>query len=450
MRDRILPTDWRETELGYLGSFFRGQGGTRADEEPNGLPCVRYGDLYTHHDCIIRSFVSSISPSSASSYSYLQSGDVVFAGSGETFEEIGKAAAYCGDSPAYAGADTIIFRPGPDLLPQFAGYAVNDEGANEHKTRMGQGSSVIHIGAEHLSRMRLRLPPIQQQLRIAEILSTIDAATEQTETLIAKTQQIKIGLMQDFFTRGVTADGKLRPPREEAPQLYKESPLGCIPKEWQTGYLADYRAPGRAHIKTGPFGSSLKLEHWVDDGVPVITIGALGEGEFIQTDLLHVSAETAAFLGDYRLSEGDIVFSRVADVGRSAVITAAERSWIMSSNLMRISLDVTRVVPAFLQSQLAYDSRVRTQIRANVNSGGREVANSATLNRLCFCWPGFTEQQRVVERFAMIENRRRCLAEELGKLRQVKAGLMRDLLTGHVPVTVDATPEAAKIAAANV
>ena len=100
MRDAGLPPGWREAKLGELGSFSRGRGGTKADEDPNGMPCIRYGDLYTHHDCIVRSFASSISSASASSYTRLQHGDVVFAGSGETFEEIGKAAAYCGDAPA--------------------------------------------------------------------------------------------------------------------------------------------------------------------------------------------------------------------------------------------------------------------------------------------------------------------------------------------------------------
>ena len=73
----------------------------------------------------------------------------------------------------------------------------------------------------------------RQQRRIAEILSTVDEAIEQTEALIAKYQQIKAGLMHDLFTRGVTPDGHLRPTRTQAPHLYKESPLGWIPKEWE-------------------------------------------------------------------------------------------------------------------------------------------------------------------------------------------------------------------------
>lgn len=280
-----------------------------------------------------------------------------------------------------------------------------------------------------------------EQRRIAEVLSTIDEAIEQTEALIAKTQQIKAGLMHNLFTRGVTPDGQLRPPREEAPRLYKESPLGWIPKEWDSGCLATRRTAGRPHIKTGPFGSSLKLEHWVEHGVPVITIGSLGEGEFIESELLYVSEVTAERLRDYRLEVGDIVFSRVADVGRSAVIREVQRGWIMSSNLMRISLDRTLVDPSFLQAQLAYDARLRKQIRSTVNSGGREIANSAILNRLHFSWPTLLEQELIVDRLGSLDARIRCATEDLTKLSKVKSGLMQDLLTGRVRVPEVKAPE---------
>ena len=88
--------------------------------------------------------------------------------------------------------------------------------------RRSQGSTFLAIGSADLTAMSVALPALPQQRHIAEILSTVDEAIEQTEALIAKTQQIKAGLMHDLFTRGVTPEGHLRPPREEAPQLYKE------------------------------------------------------------------------------------------------------------------------------------------------------------------------------------------------------------------------------------
>ena len=71
------------------------------------------------------------------------------------------------------------------------------------------------------------------QEKIARILQTIDQTIEKTEALIEKYQHIKAGLMHDLFTRGIGADGKLRPPHEQAPELYQQTPIGWIPKEWE-------------------------------------------------------------------------------------------------------------------------------------------------------------------------------------------------------------------------
>lgn len=300
--------------------------------------------------------------------------------------------------------------------------------------RRSQGSTFLAIGSKDLYSLPVPAPSLATQRRIAEILSTMDETIEQTEALIAKMQQVKAGLMHDLFTRGVTPDGHLRPTREQAPELYKESLLGWIPKEWEVASLSDRARIGRSHLKTGPFGSSLKIEHWVEVGHPVITIGALGEGEFIQSELLCVSDVTAQRLRDYQLKAGDVVFSRVADVGRSAVILDDHKGWIMSSNLMRISLDQAKVLAAYLQSQLAYDARLRAQIRATVNSSGREVANSQILNRLLFAWPQPEEQARILDRVKALDDKRKAEVAHLDNLIKQKQGLMHDLLTGRVRV----------------
>ena len=71
---------------------------------------------------------------------------------------------------------------------------------------------------------------ISEQTKIAEILSTVDQAIEQTEALIAKQQRIRTGLMQDLLTRGIDEDGNLR---SEETHEFKDSPLGRIPVEWE-------------------------------------------------------------------------------------------------------------------------------------------------------------------------------------------------------------------------
>jgi type I restriction enzyme S subunit len=82
--------------------------------------------------------------------------------------------------------------------------------------------------------------PHSPNKKIAKILSTCDEVIEKTEAAIAKYKAIKQGMMHDLFTRGIdTATGKIRPSYQEASELYKESALGMIPKEWEVKRLED-------------------------------------------------------------------------------------------------------------------------------------------------------------------------------------------------------------------
>jgi len=274
-----------------------------------------------------------------------------------------------------------------------------------------------------------------EQSKIAEILDTIDTSIRETEAIIAKLKAVKQGLLHDLLTRGIDANGELRPPQSQAPHLYKRSPLGWIPKEWELGGLATVAHKDRSVIRTGPFGSSLKGEHWRENGIPVVTIGSLGDGVFIASELLFVDDVTAARLADFALIPSDLVFSRVADVGRSVVISENERGWIMSSNFMRISCDGEKVRPHFLQMLLSNSVLVRKQLRANVNSAGRDVANSAVLLGLYFTWPSPAEQNDILDKVGVITERLVDEEAVLSKLIDVKSALMNDLLTGRVRVT---------------
>ncbi len=308
------------------------------------------------------------------------------------------------------------------------------------------GSTVLHLDTRQVPRISGLFPAdIRVQKRISRILRSIDETIEKTEVLIEKYRQIKAGLMNDLFTRGIDADGKLRPPREEAPELYQETPIGWIPKDWEEIPLRGMSQDGVAHIKTGPFGSSLKSEHWREDGVPVITIGALGEGEFISEELLYISDSYAKALREYQMRSGEVVFSRVADVGRSVVIEAEQDGWVMSSNLMRIHIDKQKANPHFLQYMLSFDSRVRKQIRCKVNSSGRDVANGQVLNSILFPWAPIEEQEEIVRR-AFSLDKKLCAERRLMQvLLDKKSGLMEDLLTGKTQVALDIESEAAHV-----
>jgi len=116
--------EWEVQRLGELGPFLKGCGVKKDETRSGDLACIRYGEIYTHHNDYVRSFNSWISREVANTATPLRRGDVLFAGSGETKEEIGKCVAFVDDIEAYAGGDIVILRPnGANSL--FLGYLLN-------------------------------------------------------------------------------------------------------------------------------------------------------------------------------------------------------------------------------------------------------------------------------------------------------------------------------------
>ena len=190
---------WKVKRLGELGGFEKGSGVTRDESASGSLACVRYGELYTRHNDCIKSFYSWISPEVAATATPLEQGDILFAGSGETREEIGKCAAFVDDIEAYAGGDIVILRS-RRADPLFLGYYLNTGPINRQKASKGQGDAVVHISAAALADIRCALPCITEQTAIAAIFSDMDAEIAALEAKLSKARQIKQGMMQELLT----------------------------------------------------------------------------------------------------------------------------------------------------------------------------------------------------------------------------------------------------------
>lgn len=191
--------NWEVKQLGNIGHFFKGRGVKKDEAQSGTLPCIRYGEIYTHHNDYIKSFNSWISPQVASTATRLKQGDLLFAGSGETKGEIGKCVAFIDDCEAYAGGDTVILRAN-DINPMFMGYYCNTAPIAAQKASKGQGDAVVHISAAALSSIVLALPSLPEQNAIATALSNMDAELSVLEARREKTLHIKQAMMRDLLT----------------------------------------------------------------------------------------------------------------------------------------------------------------------------------------------------------------------------------------------------------
>lgn len=287
-----------------------------------------------------------------------------------------------------------------------------------------------------LERLPVQLPRPAEQRRIAEILSAVDEAIEQTEALIAKYQKIKAGLIHDLFTRGVTPDGHLRPTYKQAPHLYKESPLGWIPKEWRVvtiGNLAE-------SVVDGPFGSNLKTEHYVaEPGVRVVRLQNVQDGQYNDVDRAFIAQSHASYLAKNQVNSGDVLIAGLGEdnnvVGRACCYPEGLPPAINKADCFRLrcisSLALNRFVMYFLSTATA-----RYQVRRFEQGVTRRRINTGNLKRVCVVLPSKDEQTRIVSMLDNAVRKTETTTEYQAKLRQQKHGLMADLLTGRVRVKV--------------
>ena len=193
----LIPEDWEVKKLEELGFFFKGKGVPKTSIETEGkYKCLTYGDLYTKYDYVIKNVKSFINDASDSQE--INFGDICIAGSGETIEDIGKCAVFIDDKTGYAGGDIIIFRS--DENPLTLSYILNSDLCKRQKYRLGQGHSVVHIYSSQLQNLKIPLPPLPEQKKIADCLSTWDSAIEKQSALINALTQRKKALMQQLLT----------------------------------------------------------------------------------------------------------------------------------------------------------------------------------------------------------------------------------------------------------
>ena len=199
-----VPAHWDVRRLGQIGAFAKGRGGSKDDEVAVGVPCVRYGDLYTTHQNFIHDARSAISERVASKYTPIGFGDVLFATSGETLDEIGRSAVNLIPSEARCGGDILVFRCKRRVDARYMGYTTATWSARAQKSCMGRGITVMHIYGDQLKRLAVTLPPLLEQNAIVRFLDHVDRrirrAIREKERLLELLDEQRLAAIENAVT----------------------------------------------------------------------------------------------------------------------------------------------------------------------------------------------------------------------------------------------------------
>lgn len=359
----------------------------------------------------------------------LRSGDVIITKDG-TIGRVARVDELPGD--ATINGTMMLVRPLRRLVYRFLYHVLNGRGFQKLIDDKVSGSSIPHLFQRDMVELEVALPPMEKQAKIAEVLDTLDAAIRGTQAVVVKLRAMKQGLLHDLLTRGIDANGELRPPQPEAPHLYHQTPLGWLPKEWEVDHLSCF-----ASIHGG---KRLPAGHSYADrttGFKYLRVTDFFGKGFKTNDLENLEEATFRALERYEIKAGQLYISIAGSLGNVGVFPESddgETRTILTENAARIVLNRAGS-PRFL-SMMMNSVPIQQQVEWEKGTGGG--VPKLALFRIAQFYIGFpqpSEQDAVTAAFDELCHRETVEQALLDKLRLQKSGLMDDLLTGRVPVT---------------
>ena len=357
----------------------------------------------------------------------LKSGDVIITKDSETPDDIGIPTVITEEiAGLVCGYHLALIRPDAEELDSiYLAKQLSTSQVTRYFSLHASGSTRYGLPVGAIESLEIPTPPVHEQTKIAEILSTVDRAIEQTEALIAKQQRLKTGLMQDLLTRGIDEHGNLR---SEQTHKFKDSPLGRIPVEWECLRL-EQMTRADSPITYGVVQPGNEDEN----GVRFLRGGDVYGGEIHQEKLRTISRTVSSSYKRTILEGGELVMSLVGYPGEVAVIPPN----LAGSNLARQVALIRLAVEYDANFVMYYLMSVhgKRQVFGSTLGSAQQVVNLKDLRTVLIPLPKPKEQAMIRQKIDGSFLEFKAQTRSLAKLRSLKTALMQDLLTGRKRVT---------------
>ena len=308
-----------------------------------------------------------------------------------------------------------------EVRKEFLSYLLNSRFLRKQIIRlMGKGTqpklALFRIGS-----LKLPLPPLQEQERIAQVLGVVDSAIELVDKVIWKTERLKKGLMQTLLTRGI------------GHKEYKQTPIGTIPKEWEVVNLEEV-----IEVVSGQY---FKFSEFVNDGVRCLKIDNVGYGEVVWKTATFLPTDYLRKFPKLVLKEGDIVMALnrpiIDNKVKVGMLQKGDSPSILYQRVGKIVIkDATKLNRRFLFFMLRGE-HFKQQLGRSLIGTDQPYVRTPVLLRIKIPLPPVSEQQRIAEILSYADRKLGLERLEKDRLERTKRGLMDLLLTGKIRVKVD-------------
>jgi len=279
-------------------------------------------------------------------------------------------------------------------------------------------TTVKHLSIKDLRKVNAYCPPLPEQQKIADILSTVDEQISTTDKIIEMSKELKKGLMQKLFSEGI------------GHTEFKDTKIGRIPMDWeviQLGELCEVITKGTTPTTNGfPY---------LKTGINFVKVESINAfGRFIKEKFAFVGEDCYKSFKRSQLKEGDILISIAGALGRTAIVTEN----ILPANTNQ-AVGILRLKDKSLNNFIRYflDSYSLQKFIERINVASAQAnLNLGHLNKFNIPFPAINEQQKIVAILSEADAKIEKEQEQKTKLEQLKKGLMQQLLTGRKRVKV--------------
>lgn len=400
----LLPLEWEVCELGEIGEFKNGINKGKEDFG-HGFPMVNLNDVFGVSTVKNENLGLVNSTINERKDYFLAKGDVLFIRSSVKPSGVGLTAVIPYDliDTVYSGF-IIRFRDKDILDVNFKKHCFYEIGFRNRLLAKSSVSANTNINQKSLNSLPIGVPPLLEQQKIAEILSTVDAKIDVIDQQIIETQALKKGLMQRLLTKGI------------GHTEFKDSPLGMIPKIW--------KVVKQAEVATFYNGRAYKLTEWEKEGTPVIRLQNLtGTGKNYYYSNLSLPEHQYCYKGDL-LYMWSATFGPVWWFGDKAIFHY--HIWKIEHDSKFLDKNFHYYLLDNVTTRMKNESHGSTML--HVTKGGME--------KLLIQLPPLAEQQKIAEILISVDEKIVVLFEKKTHYQELKQGLMQQLLTGKIRVNV--------------
>jgi type I restriction enzyme S subunit len=322
-----------------------------------------------------------------------------------------------------------VLTASPRAVPRFLFHWISSDTFVGEVVARSVGVSYPAINPGELMSLPFPLWPTSKQAAIATLLdrelSGIDALIAKKQRLIELLDEKRAILNGEAVVKGLDRAAPLKDSGVDW--------LGKVPVTWELKRLVQVAES----IQTGPFGSQLHAEDYVDGGVPVINPSDLMDGAILGTEAATVSTGTAQRLARHRLREGDLVLARRGEIGRCGITTAIERNWLCGTGSARVRPAPGQILGEFLKMVFSLRG-CKEQLKLASVGATMDNLNSRSIGRLIIPVPPLPDQQTIVDKCAQTDSYVGKLSGSIGAaidlLREYRSALITAAVTGQLDI----------------